>query len=284
MTGGSVTKVLTLDASNNATFAGEAQITGLLYAKSRLSVNSSAFSNSNCYITMEATGSDDYNANSTHVYLRGYDAVNNFSGIGWNWKDSNDHPPAVWTGVKCLDYGSYTKAEYIIATRDNTGNNNPTRRLTIGADGNATFAGKVKINGASDADPTLSLKAHTNGWDGGMTMESNDGTFTIQIHPENGTTYGLMFDQKLYVVGDVSATSFTDRTPYPETLKIAYDVLASHKRLDDYDKNDKEKQLDHSKLHEYAKAEHGRDVSAVISCLVETVNDLTAKVEALENA
>ena len=162
--------------------------------------------------------------------------------------------------------------------------NGSTTALTLDTSQNATFAGKVKLNGASNADATLSLKAHNNGWDGGLTMESADGSFTIQVHPENGTTYGLMFDQKLYVVGDVSATSFTDRTPYPETLKIAYDVLASHKRLDDYDKNDKEKQLDHSKLHEYAKAEHGRDVSAVISCLVETVNDLTAKVIALENA
>ena len=103
--------------------------------------------------------------------------------------------------------------------------------------------------------------------------------------------------------GDVSAASFTDRTPYPETLQIAYDVLASHKKLDDYDKNDKEHQLDHTKLHDFAKpqitvstgtpdnekitkelGQDGRDASAVISCLVEVVNDLTSKVTALENA
>ena len=103
--------------------------------------------------------------------------------------------------------------------------------------------------------------------------------------------------------GDVSAASFTDRTPYPETLQIAYDVLASHKKLDDYDKNDKEHQLDHTKLHDFATpqitvsrgtpdnekitkelGQDGRDASAVISCLVEVVNDLTSKVTALENA
>jgi hypothetical protein len=103
--------------------------------------------------------------------------------------------------------------------------------------------------------------------------------------------------------GNVSADSFTDRTPYPETLKIAYDVLASHKKLDDYDVDDKQHQLDHTKLHDFAKpqitvstgmpddekitkelSQDGRDASAVISCLVEVVNDLTAKVEALENA
>ena len=132
---GTQNSVVKFDSARNADFASEVQVTGLFYAKTRLSVNSSAFSNSNCYITMEATGSDDYNADSTHVYLRGYDAVNKFTGIGWNWKDSNDHPPPVWMGVKCLDYGSYTNAEYIIATRDNTGNNNPTRRLTIKPNG-----------------------------------------------------------------------------------------------------------------------------------------------------
>ena len=75
------------------------------------------------------------------------------------------------------------------------------------------------------------------------------------------------------------------------------------KKLDDYDKNDKEHQLDHTKLHDFAKpqitvssgtpdnevitkelGQDGRDASAVISCLVEVVNDLVSKVEALENA
>ena len=81
----------------------------------------------------------------------------------------------------------------------------------------------------------------------------------------------------------MSASSFDDRTPYPETLDIAQNVLKSHKKLPDYDADNQEKQLDHSKLHEYVKTEHGRNVSAVVSCLVEVVNDLTAKVEALEN-
>jgi len=107
----------------------------------------------------------------------------------------------------------------------------------------------------------------------------------------------------MWFAGNVSAASFTTRTPYPETLQIAYDVLASHKKLDDYDVDDKQHQLDHSKLHDFAKpqitvssgtpdnevittelGQDGCDASAVISCLVEVVNDLTAKVEALENA
>jgi len=88
----------------------------------------------------------------------------------------------------------------------------------------------------------------------------------------------------IFAGGVMSAASFDDRTPYPETLDIAQKVLKSHKKLSDYDADDQEKQLDHSKLHEYVKTEHGRNVSAVVSCLVETVNDLMDKVTALENA
>ena len=107
----------------------------------------------------------------------------------------------------------------------------------------------------------------------------------------------------MWFAGNDSAASFTDRTPYPETLQIAYDVLSSHKKLSDYDADDKEHQLDHTKLHDFAKpqimvssgtpdnevitkelGQDGRDASAVISCLVEVVNDLVSKVKALENA
>ena len=100
--------------------------------------------------------------------------------------------------------------------------------------------------------------------------------------------YGLKVDgtgnSGIFAGGVVSGASFDDRTPYPETLDIAQKVLKSHKKLSDYDADDQEKQLDHSKLHEYVKTEHGRNVSAVVSCLVETVNDLMDKVTALENA
>ena len=111
------------------------------------------------------------------------------------------------------------------------------------------------------------------------------GLVGIGISP---STYALKVDNignaGIFAGGVVSASSFDDRTPYPETLDIAQKVLKSHKKLSDYDADDQEKQLDHSKLHEYVKTEHGRNVSAVVSCLVETVNDLMDKVTALENA
>ena len=114
---------------------------------------------------------------------------------------------------------------------------------------------------------------------------NQDGFVGIGCAP---SVYALKVDgvanSGIFAGGVVSGASFDDRTPYPETLDIAQKVLQSHKKLADYDADDQEKQLDHSKLHEYVKTEHGRNVSAVVSCLVETVNDLMAKVEVLENA
>ena len=91
----------------------------------------------------------------------------------------------------------------------------------------------------------------------------------------------------VWIDGNCSAASFTDRTPYPETLQLAYDVINSHQKLPDgqYNANDHSKQLDHSQLNDYVKEEdNNRNMSGVISCLVEVVKDLSAKITALENA
>jgi hypothetical protein len=172
---------------------------------------------------------------------------------------------------------------------------------TQGGSGNKT----VTINGGTWDEPSINWYPYGNY----QFRLKNTGTSSSKKFTLTNNASETIFEtggnnsKDMWFGGDVSAASFTDRTPYPETLKIAYDVLASHKKLDDYDKNDKEHQLDHTKLHDFAKpqitvstgtpdkekitkelGQDGRDASAVISCLVEVVNDLTAKVEALENA
>ena len=114
----------------------------------------------------------------------------------------------------------------------------------------------------------------------------------------------------VWIDGNCSAASFTDRTPYPETLQLAYDVINSHKKLPDgqYKADDESKQLDHSQLHEYVslttpsilwtendnlpegvsvgdvkkEEEKSRNMSGVMSCLVEVIKDLSTKNAALE--
>lgn len=87
---------------------------------------------------------------------------------------------------------------------------------------------------------------------------------------------------------NVSADSFTDRTPYPKTLQLAYDSVNSMQRLPDgeYKEDDKGSQLDHNKLHDYLKADtdkNARDMSATISVLNEVVKDLIKRIEVFEN-
>ena len=128
----------------------------------------------------------------------------------------------------------------------------------------------------------------------------------------------------IYAQGDVSAQTFTDRTPYPTSLQLAKDVINSHQRrseeeitrvaTEQYNKiqeksdmpqperealsleeflanHKKEYELDHSVLHDYVSdtkyAENGiegRDASATISCLVEVVKDLMKRIETLEGS
>jgi len=109
-----------------------------------------------------------------------------------------------------------------------------------------------------------------------ITGEGGSDRLTIQENTGN-----------VWIDGNCSAASFTDRTPYPETLQLAYDVINSHKKLPDgqYKADDHSKQLDHSQLNDYVKEEdNNRNMSGVISCLVEVVKDLSAKITALENA
>jgi microcystin-dependent protein len=77
-----------------------------------------------------------------------------------------------------------------------------------------------------------------------------------------------------YFGGNVSAASFTDRTPYPKDLETAYESVLSMQRLPDgeYEENNKKQQLDHSLLSPFIRASaDSRDLSASVS----SINEVT---------
>ena len=131
-------------------------------------------------------------------------------------------------------------------------------------------------------------------------------------------TGGLWVGANAYFVADVSALTFTDRTPYPETLAIAYAEIDSIKRSPN-----NPKQVDHDVLHANLKRpfkhsvvdhyetvtatytekvdgedviktreeqkpvyvevlEQGRDLSETVSALVEVIKDLNKRIKELE--
>ena len=92
--------------------------------------------------------------------------------------------------------------------------------------------------------------------------------------------YAGYFNGNVYVTSNVSALSFTDRTPYPKDLATAYDAVMSMERLPDgqYMENDKETQLDHSAMSDFIRSEDGyRDLSATVSCQNEVLKDVICK-------
>jgi hypothetical protein len=97
------------------------------------------------------------------------------------------------------------------------------------------------------------------------------------VYGSSQSGYAGYFNGNVYVTDNVSALSFTDRTPYPKDLATAYQAVMSMERLPDgqYQENDKEEQLDHSKLSDFIRSKDGtRDLSATVSALNEVVKDL----------
>ena len=89
-----------------------------------------------------------------------------------------------------------------------------------------------------------------------------------------------------WIKNNCSALSFTDRTPYPETLDEAWSAIDSQSRLPNgkFKKDKKAEQMDHSGLSDFVKVLdkdgniEGRDLSATVSSLVEIVKDLRSQI------
>jgi hypothetical protein len=170
----------------------------------------------------------------------------------------------------------------------------------------------ARFEGGSDADNTAAIVRINHSNDRGLYLRGgrriSDGSFgEIGIIQTNGTLDSAAItindsgnvgignidpgSNKLYVNGaayfsaDVSALSFTDRTPYPENIGIAYAAVMSMSRLPDgeYDPENKENQLDHSTLTDFVTGNDGnRDLSATVSAQNEVIKDLIRRIEELE--
>ena len=78
-----------------------------------------------------------------------------------------------------------------------------------------------------------------------------------------------------WFIGNVSALSFTDRTPYPKDTAEAYEMINSFEGVDE--------KIDKEKMHEKLKSEDGRNLSLTVSALIEVVKDLKKEIEILKS-
>lgn len=125
------------------------------------------------------------------------------------------------------------------------------------------------------------------GWYG-VYGTTKDGVAVLGNVLSSGSGYAGYFYGNIYTSADCSALSFTDRTPYPESLAQAWAAIHSMRR--------KGNGLDHDLLHPFVKhiskkidpetraetAEVGRNISATLSALVRAMQDVDLRLGKLE--
>lgn len=199
-----------------------------------------------------------------------------------------------WVGPSSTA-GIYFKGGYV-----GIGTTNPTAPLYIYKSASGALGGHIVLdnNGGAEDNSTAIIFGDNGGSGAGArgaiscttkspnsysgVLEFKTGVAAYASLPTRMTILGngnvVIHDGNVIVgtgaAGNVSAGSFTDRTPYPADKKVAYDAVLSL--------TGKDGQLDHTKLHAYVKAEGGRNLSALVSAQNEVIKDLLARIEVLE--
>jgi hypothetical protein len=160
------------------------------------------------------------------------------------------------------------------------------RRVTISSEQGSYRQGMTLSDTGSTTDPVFGISTSDNSgsvWNPRLVVLQNG---NISIGSADPGSYRLnVSGGDAYFSADVSALSFTDRTPYPENIGIAYAAVMSMSRLPDgeYDPENKENQLDHSTLTDFVTGNDGnRDLSATVSAQNEVIKDLIRRIEELE--
>ncbi|CAK0756694.1 exported hypothetical protein [Gammaproteobacteria bacterium] len=198
----------------------------------------------------------------------------------WSTIDIDYTQPA---GSTISFYGVTSTSSYNLAT-------NASFPLTNGAAiPNQTGPYFALVSSFTSTDPSVipMLNSFTLHYKGDASIRSSGGTAAYLFITTTCTAGSV------YVVGDCSAQTFTDRTPYPKDTKEAYDSVNSMQKA-------AAGGVDHAKLNPFVRAkstfkrynaalkkqedvtEYGRDLSATVSAQNEVIKDLIKKISALE--
>jgi type II secretory pathway pseudopilin PulG len=199
------------------------------------------------------------------------------------------------------DIGQSSRRAYFLNGNVGIGTTNPTRTLTVSASNgdwlSMQYLGAETLSITDNAtyivfatpDVSQDRGFAFNTYSGEKLRITNAGN--IGIGTTDPGSYKLYVNGNSYFngtgnfTGALSAQSYSDNTPYPENLGMAYDAVLSMKRLPDgeYDPLSKETQLDHSTLTEFVRGPNGsRDLSATVSAQNEVIKDLIKRIEELE--
>jgi hypothetical protein len=168
-----------------------------------------------------------------------------------------------------------------------------TASIGVGVYGKATGEGGIGVYGVTSLASTWAVHGrHDASGNVGTLGTGSCGVYGLShsgvgVYGQTSSGHAGYFAGNVYVTKDVSALSFTDRTPYPKDLATAYEAVMSMDRLHEgqYDEMSKQTQLDHSKLSDFIRSQDGnRDLSATVSCHNEVLKDLISKQQELGKA
>ena len=125
------------------------------------------------------TGANTTYANAELIRIEGYGTTNSKSGIGFGRYNGgqNGYVPAAFIGAQTGTWSGHTNCHLVFATRNTTGNDNPTERLRI------TNDGKVVAGGDGSGYPER-LQAHGAG--SCLGLNSTSGAAELRFY-ESGT-------------------------------------------------------------------------------------------------
>ena len=179
-TGDTHTTALTLNDTGNAKFNGEVYVggaTGLGTAK------------------LQVVGTQTTDLGDPQSVIYGGIVSGAYSTLGFGHIEALYPESPIEIGSKCVNTGAGGYSDFFIATRSGT-SGAPTTRLTIGSDGNATFAGYInvkfdnqgsRLGGHNGGLEVRSTKAS----DMGIYGSNSSGDFRFQIYGD-GTNYGFL--------------------------------------------------------------------------------------------
>ena len=184
-----------------------------------------------------STGSNTTYTNGELIRLEGYDSTNSVHGIGFGRYNggSNGYKPAAFIGAATGTWSSYTNCHLVFATRNTTGDDEPTERLRItnagdiliGTQSTNSETGKldiyhtadndinnphIRLHGPGNNDPRIEFGSPTNSGEGGYIMY-------------NDSDEGLYIGSRMATYSEVSiCTGMNDGSP---TSNVRWSVNAN---------------------------------------------------------
>jgi len=139
------------------------------------------------------TGANTTFLNAELIRIDGYGSTNSKSGIGFGRYNSgqNGSIPAAFIGAQTGTWSSSTNCHLIFATRDSTGNVEPTERLRISSDGTTRLAQSCDLYGTTGNSQIVGLLGSkttggTTNWNDATNARSGNGYTLLLGSHSNG--------------------------------------------------------------------------------------------------